>query len=187
MTYFISDTHFNHDRKFIYEPRGFKSVQEMNEAIIENWNKTVKGGDVVVVAGDFFLGKDFDFIERTLDRLHGYIFLTIGNHDTDRKLSIYHSCEKILAVESVIHFEHKSSHRTFYVSHYPTLTADLNSNPATAVINLFGHTHSKDMFYEDRPYMYNIACDAHNCTPVSIDQICADIEAEIAKCKSFLV
>ena len=31
--WFTSDLHFCHDRDFIYGPRGFKSVQEMNEAI----------------------------------------------------------------------------------------------------------------------------------------------------------
>ena len=30
-----SDLHFCHNRDFIYEPRGFASVHEMNEAIIK--------------------------------------------------------------------------------------------------------------------------------------------------------
>ena len=43
-------------------------------------------------------------------------------------------------------------------------------------INLFGHTHSKDHFYEDTPYMYNVAMDAHNCIPVPLDQIIEEIK-----------
>ena len=31
--FFTSDTHFCHDRGFVYEPRGFKNIEEMNEAI----------------------------------------------------------------------------------------------------------------------------------------------------------
>ena len=31
----ISDTHFNHNKDFIWSPRGFNSVWEMNEVIIE--------------------------------------------------------------------------------------------------------------------------------------------------------
>ena len=31
MIYITSDLHFCHDRGFIYGPRGFKSVHEMNE------------------------------------------------------------------------------------------------------------------------------------------------------------
>lgn len=29
-----SDTHFNHDKDFIWKPRGFQNVQDMNEAIL---------------------------------------------------------------------------------------------------------------------------------------------------------
>jgi hypothetical protein len=35
--------------------------------------------------------------------------------------------------------------------------------------------------------MYNVACDAHNSTPVSIEEICKDIDNEIDKCISYLV
>ena len=76
--------------------------------------------------------------------------------------------------------------RTFYLSHYPTLTADLNSNPDRCVFGLFGHTHSKNKFFEDRPYMYNVAVDAHDNKPVSIEQVYNDIQDEIRKCINFL-
>ena len=41
-----SDFHFCHDREFIYKPRGFESVEEMNAAIVENWNKNVSNEDI---------------------------------------------------------------------------------------------------------------------------------------------
>ena len=47
MIYFTSDLHLNHDRDFIYVPRGFNSVHEMNEAIIYNWNNNITEGDTV--------------------------------------------------------------------------------------------------------------------------------------------
>ena len=31
-----SDFHINHNREFIYKPRGFNNIGEMNEAIISN-------------------------------------------------------------------------------------------------------------------------------------------------------
>ena len=34
--YFSSDTHFSHDRDFIWGARGFKNVTEMNEQIVKN-------------------------------------------------------------------------------------------------------------------------------------------------------
>ena len=34
----ISDTHFNHNKEFVWKARGFNSVEEMNETIIKNVN-----------------------------------------------------------------------------------------------------------------------------------------------------
>ena len=81
MIWFISDTHFNHDREFIWGPRGFKNINESNKTIIDNWNKTIGPNDDVYILGDFFLGKDIDFVKETLKILHGKIHLIIGNHD----------------------------------------------------------------------------------------------------------
>lgn len=185
MDYFISDTHFNHDREFIWGPRGFKSVTESNNTIIDNWNKTVGKNDNVYMLGDFFLGTDMDFVRNTLARLNGKIHLIIGNHDSPAKIKIYQESPNIVEIVWTTQIEYKG--RKFYLSHYPTLTADLQSNPEKAVFNLFGHTHSKEKFYEDRPYMYNVACDAHDCTPVSIEDIYNDIMNEIKNCTKFLV
>ena len=39
--FFIADTHFGSEKIFHYENRPFESVDEMNEIIVYNWNKTV--------------------------------------------------------------------------------------------------------------------------------------------------
>ena len=56
-TFFIADTHFNHDREFIYRVRGFNNIQDMNNTIINNWNNAISCNDQVYFLGDFFLGK----------------------------------------------------------------------------------------------------------------------------------
>jgi len=185
MIWFISDLHFGHDKEFIYGPRGFKSVEEMNETQINNWNSVVAPEDDIYVLGDFFLGTDYDFIRNTLDRLNGRIHLIIGNHDTDSKLALYETCDKI--VKPMLFADRiKYNKKLLYLSHYPTMTSNLEADPKLAVINLFGHTHSKDLFYNGLPFMYNVACDAHNNTPISIDQILADIKNEIKSCIALL-
>lgn len=184
MIWFISDTHFNHDREFIWGSRCVHSVTEMNSNIINNWNNKISPQDDIYVLGDFFLGKDIDYVKNTLSILNGKIHLIIGNHDTPAKIKIYEASPKVVEILWAKQIEYKG--RQFYLSHYPTLTADLNSNPNTCVFNLFGHTHSKDKFYEDRPYMYNVAVDAHNNSPVSIDNIYKDIMNKIDECISFL-
>lgn len=177
MLYFTSDCHFNHNRDFIYEPRGFNSVEESNNTIITNWNNTVTDEDEIYVIGDFFLGSDEEFVRETLANLKGNIHLIRGNHDTDRKVEIY----KEYGIETLYADVLKYHKRRFYMSHYPTLTANYDSSPWNCVINLFGHTHSKEKFYNEQPFMYNVACDAHNCTPVSIEEIIADIRPKLSE------
>lgn len=180
MDYCISDPHLNHDREFVYGPRGFKSINEMNEALVSNWNKTVTNEDVVYVFGDFFLGTDLEFVENTLNSLNGSIILIRGNHDTDTKINIYNKSKKIVDIKWADMIKYNK--RKYFLSHFPTLTGNLEGDPERTIYNLFGHTHSKDKFYEDRPYMYNVAADAHNCTPVSIEQIHKDIDDKIKEC-----
>jgi len=177
--YLTSDTHFCHDKPFIYEPRGFSSIQEMNETLIKNWNETVSKNDIVYVLGDFFLGTDYDFIKNTVENLNGNIYLILGNHDTNAKWELYTTLSKILSVKFADIIVYKK--RQFYMSHYPTLTATLQSNQEKAIFNLFGHTHSKDKFYENSPYMYNVAVDANDNAPVSIDFIYDSIMMKISE------
>ena len=54
------------------------------------------------------------------------------------------------------------------------------------LINLHGHLHSKNKFYQDIPFMYNVALDAHNNAPVSFDEIISDIEAKKDECIAML-
>lgn len=117
-------------------------------------------------------------VDEYLSRLNGHIKLIIRNHDTPAKLSFYKSrgIECVYA-DMIIYNKHK-----YYLSHYPTLTATLTSDPEKSIRNLHGHTHSKAKFYEDRPYMYNVAVDAHDGYPVSIEEIERDIENEIKSC-----
>ena len=50
--WFTSDLHFNHDKEFLYKPRGFHNVIEMNESIIEVYNKFISKDDIVYILGD---------------------------------------------------------------------------------------------------------------------------------------
>lgn len=182
--FFTSDTHFNHDREFVYSPRGFKTIQEMNRTLVKNWNDTVGNDDDIYVLGDFFLGTDFNYIQEVLNKLNGRIHLVTGNHDTPSKITEYTSWNNIVEIADALRIRYKK--REFFLCHYPVLTASLEQDPNKAVINLFGHTHSKDKFYEDRPYMYNVAVDANYNKPVEIEEILTAFNNKIKECISTL-
>jgi len=78
--WFTSDFHFNHKRICEYSHRPFKSVEEMNEKIIDNWNSVVTDDASVFYLGDFAFA-DSQFIRNTLRRLKGRISFIRGNHD----------------------------------------------------------------------------------------------------------
>ncbi|QPY77346.1 metallophosphoesterase [Bacillus phage Anthos] len=82
--YVTSDTHFGHRNIIEYENRPFKDVEDMNEKLIENWNKVVKPHDLVVHVGDLFLcgAKKAEEIAK---RLNGRKILVKGNHDSFSK------------------------------------------------------------------------------------------------------
>lgn len=168
-----SDTHFYHDKEFLYEPRGFSSVKEMNEVLIENWNKVVKPNDIVYHLGDVFMG---DYDANLLKKLNGSISLIQGNHDTVNKIGAMYLTNKIVdvAVTSTILTIRKFH---FFLCHYPVLTANFDDDHFNRhVINLHGHTHQKkNWLFVDNPFMYHVGVDSHNYTPVNIEEIIVDI------------
>lgn len=80
MKYYISDLHFGHKNILKFENRPYETVEEMDKAYIEIWNKKVGRGDEVYILGDlsFYKGKE---TAKILKQLNGMKFLIRGNHD----------------------------------------------------------------------------------------------------------
>lgn len=180
--WFTSDLHFCHDKDFIYKPRGFNSVNEMNEQIIKNFNEVMDWDDKLYILGDCFLNNNTAGIDY-LSRIPGKKYVIWGNHDTDHRKELIESYLPIsITPLGFAHIE-KINGQSFYMSHYPTIVSnyDDSAKPLNRrVINLFGHTHSVEKFYNRLdPCMYNVALDAHNCYPVEITTIMQDIKNKI--------
>jgi calcineurin-like phosphoesterase family protein len=184
--FLTSDTHFGHDREFLWGPRGFKSSREHDEAVIANWNSVVGPDDDVYVLGDLMLG-DNEWGVECVRRLNGRIFLIRGNHDTDKRwYEVYRNISNKVFIggwAEVIHY--RKYH--FYLSHFPTNTANIEAESLhQCTLNLFGHTHSKEQFREDYPMYYNVALDANDNTPVLLDDIIDRMKAKVQECISYL-
>ena len=179
-----SDWHFGHDREFIWKPRGFHSIQEMNAAILERHNSVVSDDDDVYVLGDLMLG-DNQVGLRYIQQLKGHLHIILGNHDTKTRIALYEALPNVELVCDAFRLDYKKYH--FYMSHFPTLTGNLEAESLHKMtLNLFGHTHSAERFYEDRPYMYNVAVDAHDCYPVDLDEIIREMREKVDECLRFL-
>lgn len=180
MVFFTSDPHFCHDKDFVYAARGFENIDEMNAEIIRRWNERVMPDDDVYVLGDLTLG-DVEEGLRLIAKLNGYLHIIRGNHDTDTKANRYLELPNVVSVEFATIYKYKKA--IFWLSHYPTITANYDDDKPWAqhLVCLFGHTHQVSPFYEiakhtgENPYMYNVGMDAHNCTPISIEEIMSDI------------
>lgn len=85
MRYFISDTHFGHEKCWSTFKRGdgsplraFSSTEEMDETMISRWNETVGDDDSVYHLGDYVINRKHMHVGT---RLNGRKRLVRGNHD----------------------------------------------------------------------------------------------------------
>lgn len=142
MRYYIADLHFFHAAlNERMDRRGFADVEEMNEYMIEKWNRKVRKNDEVVVLGDFSWGKA-EQTEELLKRLQGRLYLILGNHDHIlAQKGVY-----VKYFEWIKPYEELSdNNRKVILCHYPILCynkqyrLDEEGNPKTYM--LYGHVH----------------------------------------------
>lgn len=175
-TWISSDLHLNHDRDFIYKERGFNSVGEMNKAIIERFNEVITPSDTLYLLGDIVMGSldAATVLFRQLPRCD--LRIIEGNHDTLNRWNMYGDMGAI-RYPGCAHRFNKFGKWSFIFSHYPMIVSYNKDYRERRVVNVSGHTHNPDKFAMMNEGIYNIAVDAHNCYPVDIEQIIADIEA----------
>ena len=177
MFYFTSDLHFGHDKDFIYKPRGFNSVEEHDQTIIKNWNEKIESTDSIYILGDLILGDNAQGLEK-LKQLNGIFHIICGNHDTNTRLELYKTLPQVVEICEAKTI--KIGKQYYFLCHYPAYTANYDDKPYhNHLINLFGHTHQETKFFNENPFMYNVALDAHNNEPISIDEINEDIHKKI--------
>lgn len=80
MIWFTADTHFGHANIIRHCRRPFASVEEMDEALLQNINECVKPGDMLYHLGDFAFrgGQPAEYRKRIKCRR---LLLIMGNHD----------------------------------------------------------------------------------------------------------
>jgi calcineurin-like phosphoesterase family protein len=155
-----ADLHVYHKNIIKYCNRPFKSVEEMNETIIENHNKLVKSNDVVYNLGDFcFAG--FKEAESVFNRLNGQKILIEGNHDSD-------SCKKLKWSWIKNYYELKTDKAKLVLFHYPM---DSWNGAYHGSIHCYGHVHHQLPNRGLRRIDVGIDGVGYNYSPLNLDQI----------------
>lgn len=167
MIYFTSDIHFSHSAIIRYSNRPYSSIEEMDEALISNWNSIVKPNDEIWHLGDFAFCNS-DKLESIIRRLNGRKGFVIGNHDKELIKALKQTPS--LASEGIQHYKEIKQNGVLYVLfHYGQRVWNKSHYGS---IHLFGHSHGTLPPYGKS---VDVGVDAKFITeeyrPVSIDEI----------------
>ena len=131
--FFVSDTHFGHTNIIKYCNRPFNNTDEMDKALINNWNAKVPKDGIVYHLGDFAWGS-INYWEKIREQLNGEIILIYGNHDEkylNNKL-MYKLFKEVTPQKKIW-----INKIPIYINHYPFLCFGGSYNGLGATWQLF--------------------------------------------------
>lgn len=152
MIFYIADWHYNHPNILSYDNRPFKTVEEMDAALVERWNATVTSADTVYVLGDMFWGGETKAVP-VLDSLNGKKILIKGNHDRCKNTEFRKRFDQISG-----YLEITDGDRHVVLSHYPM---PCFKNHFHGWYHLYGHVHNSfeaNMMEHDRMLLEDLYC-----------------------------
>ncbi len=143
MRYYISDLHFYHINLLTkMDCRGFDSVEQMNEYMIERWNSKIKKNDEVIILGDLSFGNGKQTSE-IVNRLKGRLFLIRGNHDDRYLKDKEFDASRFEWIKD--YEEMHDNNRKVILCHYPIICYNgqyrIDANGSAKAYMLYGHVH----------------------------------------------
>lgn len=159
-TYIISDTHWDHQNIIKYCNRPYSSVDEMNIALIKNWNRVVSKDDLVIHLGDFAMTRKRERVRELRSQLNGRIALVVGNHD-NFDVDFYSEVFDFVCHSFVLH--------NIYFTHRPYEHITYTDFS----LNVHGHIHNnlKDGYWLDPNLYMNVSCELTNYEPMNISKV----------------
>lgn len=159
MIWFTADPHFGHKKVIEFSKRPWTTVEEMDAALIKNWNSRVGKKEEIYLIGDFSFHKDQTIIR---NQLNGRIHLIIGNHDR-RRISLLDTQQLFESVQDVKYL--RFNKLRFFLSHYPHRCWPKSGKGS---FHLYGHTHGD---YPGVGKSMDVGVDANDYLPVSMDEV----------------
>jgi len=153
--FFTADSHFYHNRDFVWKARGYSSLYNHTDKVLEKINELVKYSDVMFHLGDFALNTSSEQFESLLSRINcQWVYYINGNHnsriqDVYRKtileqfgkddINVYPiKYRNIIFVGDYLEVE--IDKQTIILSHYPLYSWNHMNHGAW---HCFGHIHSE--------------------------------------------
>ena len=188
--YFTSDTHYGHSNicrsttKWrdangdipTYNTRDFKSLDHMNDYIVESINSIVGEDDILFHLGDWSFG-GFENIEEFRNRIYcKNIHLILGNHDhhiernRDNIQCLFNSVNEYLRLSVSINpgTPIYKGDFDFVLMHYPIASWH---NMNDGVIHLHGHVHLSSDKKLSKGKAMDVGVDGNKIQPYSITEI----------------
>lgn len=176
--WFTSDLHFWHKNICKYCNRPFETMEEMHEALINNWNSVVKEDDTVFLLGDMgFCG--YDKLEPLMSQLNGKKYLIQGNHDSDKivfrlyEANIIEGYYKMHEVTIIGDAECPDQHLT--LCHFPMIDWPDKERGAWMV---HGHQHQLPETPSCSVMHWDVGVDKNNLKPISFEQLKINITTQ---------
>lgn len=166
MMWFTADQHFNHKNIIKYCNRPFKNVEEMNLAIVENFNDRVGKKDLTYHLGDLSLSKDFGY--DIFRHLNGRHILIKGNHDRITKSWLSDNERYFESIHDTLLIKHNG--KTIFMSHYAHRVWPKSHYGAW---HLYGHSHGELMSIGKS---FDVGVDGNAYYPVSFDMLKAHLD-----------
>lgn len=176
-TFWTSDLHFGHTNVIKYSNRPFTDVEEMNRALINNWNAKVPADAEVYLLGDVAFCKSDETLT-ILNQLNGSIHLIKGNHD--KNSNIGGKCRSRFA--SIQDYAERKFERKFLdgtvnsqlvvMSHFPFLSWNKMHYGSWM---LHGHCHG-NMKYPFDAKIHDVGVDNNHYAPLSFDDLVGIME-----------
>jgi len=165
--FFTADTHFGHTNIIRHSNRPFSCADEMDETIIENWNKRIESpSDIVYHLGDFAFFSSTLIVDprQIFARLKGRKVLILGNHD--KAPTTHMGWEAVKDVLWLTGFNQAG----IWMSHYAHRSW---KNSFHGSWHLFGHSHNK---LDPYGLSFDAGVDANNFQLWHIDEVTSRIQ-----------
>ena len=142
--YFSSDWHLGHTNVIKYDNRPFKTVEEMDHAIISNVTKPLKKGNSLYYLGDFALTRSINAMEgymKALAYTEANLFFIRGNHDKKEHIKLYQTYGTYFGEQKKIKIPDAQADngvREIVLNHYAMRVWDKSHWGSW---HLYGHSH----------------------------------------------